>query len=93
MSDDHQENGTSNGDVPEIELIIKVTKFLNLKNSSVTTICVSWTRASSVCVCFVLCINSVFTKLVRYEKKKKKLICHINARACIEDIKRENITE
>lgn len=92
MSDDHQENGTSNGDVPEIELIIKVTKFLNLKNSSVTTICVSWTRASSVCVCFVLCINSVFTKLVWYEKKKK-MICHINARACIEDIKRENITE
>lgn len=24
MSDDHQENGTANGDVPEIELIIKV---------------------------------------------------------------------
>lgn len=27
MSDDHHENGTSNGDVPEIELIIKVSKY------------------------------------------------------------------
>jgi hypothetical protein len=32
MSEEHQENGNANGDVPEIELIIKVSEILQRRS-------------------------------------------------------------